>query len=207
MKLHQIPIDDYIGECILKICQNLIRKKGFIEYTQTHSEDMIGDAVENCFHRSTKVMTIEHGPIEIEKIVGEEVTVKAKDGVWRKAKVRSYGEQDLYEYTFGAFNVGVEKCFQKVIATKDHRWYVTSRRNKKRSLVPHEGVLTDLRIGDCLENASTIDGMNKDAVVHGLILVMVLDIKHKFSMIVVLMFREENMQNYVYANKMLLVKK
>ena len=49
MKLHQIPIDDYIGECILKICQNLIRKKGFIEYSQTHSEDMIGDAIENCF--------------------------------------------------------------------------------------------------------------------------------------------------------------
>ena len=48
MKLHQIPIDDYIGECILKICQNLIRKKGFIEYSQTHSEDMIGDAIENC---------------------------------------------------------------------------------------------------------------------------------------------------------------
>ena len=46
--LHRIPIDDYIGECILKICQNLIRKKGFIEFSQTHSEDMIGDAIENC---------------------------------------------------------------------------------------------------------------------------------------------------------------
>jgi hypothetical protein len=46
--LHRIPIDDYIGECILKICQNLIRKKGFIEFSQTHAEDMIGDAIENC---------------------------------------------------------------------------------------------------------------------------------------------------------------
>jgi hypothetical protein len=167
--LHRIPIDDYIGECILKICQNLIRKKGFIEFSQTHAEDMIGDAIENCFHRSTKVMTIEHGSIEIEKIVGKEVTVKAKDGVWRKAKVRSYGEQDLYEYTFGAFNVSVEKCFQKVIATKNHRWFVTSRRNNKRHLVSHEGVVTDLRIGDCLENAANIDDMNKDAIIHGLV--------------------------------------
>jgi hypothetical protein len=130
---------------------------------------MIGDAIENCFHRSTKVMTIEHGSIEIEKIVGKEVTVKAKDGVWRKAKVRSYGEQDLYEYTFGAFNVSVEKCFQKVIATKNHRWFVTSRRNNKRHLVSHEGVVTDLRIGDCLENAANIDDMNKDAIIHGLV--------------------------------------
>ena len=46
--LHRIPIDDFIGSCILKICKNLIRKKGFIEYSQTHSEDMIGDAIENC---------------------------------------------------------------------------------------------------------------------------------------------------------------
>ena len=46
--LHRIPIDDFIGDCILKICQNLIRKKGFIEFSQTHSEDMIGDAIENC---------------------------------------------------------------------------------------------------------------------------------------------------------------
>lgn len=46
--LHRIPIDDFIGSCILKICQNLIRKKGFIEFSQTHAEDMIGDAIENC---------------------------------------------------------------------------------------------------------------------------------------------------------------
>ena len=48
MKLHQIPIDDFIGECILKLCKNLIRKRGFIEFHQTHGEDMIGDAIENC---------------------------------------------------------------------------------------------------------------------------------------------------------------
>ena len=46
--LHKIPSDDFIGECILKLCTNLIRKRGFIEYHQTHGEDMIGDAIENC---------------------------------------------------------------------------------------------------------------------------------------------------------------
>ena len=46
--LHRIPVNDFIGDCILKICKNLIRKKGFIEFSQTHSEDMIGDAIENC---------------------------------------------------------------------------------------------------------------------------------------------------------------
>jgi len=151
MKLHQIPIDDYIGECILKICKNLIRKRGFIEYSQTHSEDMIGDAIENCFHRSTKVMTIEHGSIEIEKIVGKEVTVKAKDGVWRKAKVRSYGEQDLYEYTFGCNKETVSDQYeQKVIATKDHRWFLSSRVNENGNIFEYENEVTDLRVGDSL---------------------------------------------------------
>jgi len=151
MKLHQIPIDDYIGECILKICKNLIRKRGFIEYSQTHSEDMIGDAIENCFHRSTKVMTIEHGSIEIEKIVGKEVTVKAKDGVWRKAKVRSYGEQDLYEYTFGCNKETVSDQYeQKVIATKDHRWFLSSRVDENGNIFEYENEVTDLRVGDSL---------------------------------------------------------
>ena len=39
--LHRIPTNEYIGECILKLCQNLIRKKGFIEFNKTHGDDMI----------------------------------------------------------------------------------------------------------------------------------------------------------------------
>jgi hypothetical protein len=46
--LHRIPTNEYIGECILKLCKNLIRKKGFIEFNKTHGDDMISDAVENC---------------------------------------------------------------------------------------------------------------------------------------------------------------
>lgn len=46
--LYDVPVNEYIGECILQICKNLIRMNGFIEFSQTHAEDMIGDAIENC---------------------------------------------------------------------------------------------------------------------------------------------------------------
>lgn len=157
----------YIGKCFLDIASHLSMRPNFSNYMCR--EDMVMDAVENCFHRSTKIMTIEHGNIEIEKIVGEEVTIKAKDGQWRKAIVKSYGIQELYEYTIGAFNVSVDSCHQKVIATKNHRWFVTSRRNVRGRVIDYKGEVTDLRVGDCLENAPNLDGMNLDAIIHGLV--------------------------------------
>jgi len=39
-------LDEYIGQCFLKIAENLSRKPNFASYT--FREDMISDAVENC---------------------------------------------------------------------------------------------------------------------------------------------------------------
>ena len=160
-------IPDYIGDCFYKIAVGIAKRPNFCQYT--YKDEMIGDAVENCFHRSTKVLTIEHGPIEIEKILGEEVTIKTKDGQWRTAIVKSYGRQMLYEYGFAAFNVGEESVFQKVIATSNHRWFVSSRRNSRGLLEHTPQVVTDLRVGDALENAPFVDGMDNNAVIHGII--------------------------------------
>lgn len=42
------PASDYIGSCILKIAQRLIRHQWFSGYTVHWKEEMIGDAIENC---------------------------------------------------------------------------------------------------------------------------------------------------------------
>lgn len=39
-------IPEYIGMCILKIAENMGKKKNFYQYT--YKDDMIGDAIENC---------------------------------------------------------------------------------------------------------------------------------------------------------------
>lgn len=40
------PIPNYIGECFMKIAENLARMPRFGKYP--HREEMIGDAIENC---------------------------------------------------------------------------------------------------------------------------------------------------------------
>ena len=40
------PINDYIGECFLKIANHLSYRPNFINYT--YKEDMISDGIENC---------------------------------------------------------------------------------------------------------------------------------------------------------------
>lgn len=160
-------ISNYIGECIYKIAEKLSTKPCFIGYS--FRDEMISDGVENCLHRNTKILTIEHGPIEISKVVDQTVTIRAKDGVWRPARVKSYGQQMLYEYGFGARNKQEKNITQKVIATKNHRWYVQCRLNDKKMFDWKKEVVTDLRIGDMLENAKHIDTKDAHAVVHGLI--------------------------------------
>lgn len=160
-------IPRYLGDCFLKIATHLSYRPNFVNYM--FREDMISDGVENCLHRDTKISTIEYGPIEIEKILDKEVTVRCVDGIWRKAKVKSYGEQMLYEYGFASFNVPTEEVYQKVIATENHRWFVTSRRNSKRCLEHKDEVVTDLRIGDCLKNSPIEKSYDKNAVLHGLL--------------------------------------
>lgn len=160
-------IPEYVGECVYKIAVGLSSKPRFNNYS--FKEEMISDSIENCFHRSTKIMTIEHGPIDIERIVGQEVTVKARDGIWRKALVKSYGKQMLYEYGFGARNKSNENIVQKVICTKNHRWFLRSRLNKKKMFDWKNEVVTDLRVGDMLENAVYITQRDNNAIIHGIL--------------------------------------
>lgn len=160
-------ITNYLGDCFLKIATHLSYRPNFVNYM--FREDMISDGVENCLHRSTIIPTIEYGSTEIQNIVGKEVTVRCIDGKWRKASVKSYGTQMLYEYGFSSFNVPVKDVTQKVIATENHRWFISSRRNSNRCLDYKDQVVTDLRIGDCLQNAPIENNYDKSAVLHGLL--------------------------------------
>ena len=40
-------VSDYIGDCLLKICEGLSHKQNFRGYS--YRDEMVGDAVENCF--------------------------------------------------------------------------------------------------------------------------------------------------------------
>lgn len=150
------PVPSYIGECFLKMATHYSFKPNFVNYM--FKEDMISDGIENCLHRSTIVPTIEYGPIEIEKLVGKEITVRCKDGKWRKAYGKSYGKQMLYEYGFSSFNVPTKDVTQKVIATENHRWYLNNI----------EDAIDDLSVGDIIQNAPLEKNYDVQSIIHGL---------------------------------------
>jgi hypothetical protein len=141
-------VPNYIGECFLKIATHLSFKPNFVNYS--YKEDMISDSIENCLHRSTIIPTIEYGPVEIQTLLGKEVTVRCKDGKWRTAVCKSYGEQMLYEYGFSSEH-------QKVIATKNHRWFVKG----------NDEAVTDLKIGDCLQTAPLEEMASMEGIILG----------------------------------------
>lgn len=170
-KGEKVPVPDSLARFFCIIAKNLSSKGNFASYT--YKDDMVSDSIENCFERNTKILTIEYGPAPIGELVGKTVTVKAADGNWRKATVRSFGKQKLYRYGFGSFNLPLNQIQNFVIATKDHRWFLKARRknpNRQHScLIRKNEIVNDLRLGDILQFAPTLEEMDQKGIIHGLI--------------------------------------
>lgn len=126
--------------------------------TQPALRNAMEEFAGNCFHRNTKILTIEHGPIEIGNIYGQTVRVKCMDGVWRPTTIQSYGKQPLYKYKFGKFNSSEYHIHQEVIATKNHTWFLEDGSKT-----------TNLSVGDKLLLPKTIEEMDRQGIIHGMI--------------------------------------
>lgn len=112
----------------------------------------------NCLEFSTRILTMEHGPIEIGKIAGEVVTVIAGDGKPRRAMINEHGEQDLFELEFVPVLGGGTKLRKTVTATANHRWKL------------RDGSMTSaIKEGDVIAPINGDVGMDPAAVVHGLV--------------------------------------
>lgn len=112
----------------------------------------------NCLHKDTKILTLEHGAVEISKVSGQTVTVCARDGVWRPAAVKSYGYQHLNTYRFGSFTGNGTTHLQEVIATPGHRWFLDDG-----------SVTTNLTMGDELEANKFVSHEDVEGIRHGFI--------------------------------------
>lgn len=112
----------------------------------------------NCLDGSTRILTMEHGPIEIASIAGKTVTVIAGDGQPRPAMIHAHGEQDLFEITFRTAYSGPGNFRRKVKATANHRWKLRDG-----------SVTTALKEGDVIAAIDGSVGMDSEAVIHGLV--------------------------------------
>lgn len=131
-------------------------------HLQHGDEDQINKNQElftNCFHRDTKILTLEHGPEKIGILEGKRVTVKSKDGIWRNVLVINYGKQDLFKYKFGAkFGGNHSNSPIEVIATKNHRWFLNDGSET-----------TSLDVGDVILHQKREIEMDEEAIAHGIV--------------------------------------
>lgn len=112
----------------------------------------------NCLDGSTRILTMEYGPVEIKKIAGQVVTVIAGDGVPRSATINEHGIQELNEIVFRPVLGGGGKVRQTVKATGNHRWKLKNGE-----------VTENLKVGDVLRPIFSDIGTDEKSVVHGLI--------------------------------------
>lgn len=113
----------------------------------------------NCLDGSTRILTMEYGPIEIEKVANQIVTVIAGDGQPRSATINEHGEQELFDIVFRQNTTGPAPGNMPVVrATANHRWKLA------------DGSITDaLKVGDVIACPKAIVEHDPAAVVHGLI--------------------------------------
>ena len=116
----------------------------------------------NCFAGDVKILTLEYGAIEFNKIVGQYVTIKCKDGEWRKRIIQSYGKRPVFEYGFSNISNSIIKYTIK--ATENHKWFI--KRDKKRRKYDYT---TSLKINDRLDSVQHIDNYSLEGIIHGII--------------------------------------
>ena len=84
-----------------------------------HDLDYAIQPIHNCFSRDTKFITSEGMKSFADYNDGDIISVLSIDGKFHNAKVKKYGEQQLYEYTFYC---GKKEYTHTIKATENHRW-------------------------------------------------------------------------------------
>ncbi len=121
-----------------------------------------GAALNNCFDGETEFLT-NNGLVKFVDSVGEKVKVLNINGDFEEADVKSFGEQDIFEFTFrpNGYRTNYEI---KINATENHRW-----------ILENGSETTSLKVGDKIllgKNKTTIEKKStryKTGFAHGLI--------------------------------------
>lgn len=105
-----------------------------------HDLDSYAVGMHNCYDSSTKFITKNGIKRFGECSDGQIVQVVDKNGNWKKATVRKYGKQKMYDLTFTS-----SSTTKKVTCTRNHRWIL------------EDGTVTEnIQVGDSLALAPQI---------------------------------------------------
>lgn len=113
-----------------------------------------GTVLPNCFSGDTEIIC-ENGIVPIKTLVGKRTRIPTKNGVWRNADIKYFGQQPLYEVCLG--NGSVYKC------TANHRWIIYSQSGKTEYIRTTEelkpGMFLNYSFQGCITYEDNIDGL------------------------------------------------
>jgi intein/homing endonuclease len=108
----------------------------------------------------TRIVTREHGNVEIQAVAGESVTVVNSNGAWAEAAIHGYGKQPTFNVKL-KLNSNTEKTVE---CSANHRWLLTDGR-----VVPTSGLQRKDRVPFTRALKPEIDDDYPLGVRHGLI--------------------------------------
>lgn len=92
-----------------------------------------GSVLPNCFSGDTEIIT-DRGTLPLSDLVGQDIMIPTIGGVWRKASVKIFGVQELWEVSLS--NGHKYKC------TSNHRWVIYDKSGNWNFIITE-----DLRYG------------------------------------------------------------
>ena len=138
--MRKIALDD----CVSKMA----RKNHENNEIYIHDLDSYAVGMHNCYDASTKFITKNGVKRFGECTNGEIVEVIDRDGNWRRATVKKYGKQKMFDLVFTS---GLTT--KTVTCTRNHRW-----------VLENGDVSDDIQIGDSLYLAPELNDTNKDTL-------------------------------------------
>lgn len=148
-ELNSVQRDLIAGEVSKAIAKKIIPTDIYKSHEEgsihIHDLDYFIQHEYNCFDKNTKIITSK-GTFSFDELSKEEeILVPTHTGEWKKARVKSYGVQDLYRLKFKRQN-GMTK---EVVCTENHRW-----------ILKNGDVTTNISIGDRLIQTPVIESFD-----------------------------------------------
>lgn len=143
---NRVVMKDYaLNNCVSKMArENHLNNEIYI-----HDLDSYAVGMHNCVGRETEFLTTEGVKSFYDYQDGDEIQVLTHTGEIKRAKVKKYGVQQLYNITFKKGG----NIHKTIRATKDHRW-----------LLQDGNFTNQLKVGDKIADAPEIREFNfKDA--------------------------------------------
>jgi len=144
-KIPEPQIPDYVGKCIILICNRLSMNKNFVGYT--YRDEMVGDGIEKCtaavLNFNAKKSTNPFGyftQIAWNAFIARIQREKKQSYIKHKNFTNSFIMQDIHNYMDGDENKNMSQSSSELVDDFIHKFEEGIARNKAKAKSKKKGV-------------------------------------------------------------------